>query len=143
MSAPLVVTAAEYRAWIAGRAPLPSGSETPTPRSLGKPHAQLEADFQEAIVEAGALFGWRAFHPFDSRRSRAGWPDLALWHPWAEAPLHLRELKVPPNTATPAQAETLEHLEHASRHGFTVGLWTPDDWPAIHETLAGNVRRRL
>lgn len=134
MTAPLRVTAAQYRAWIAGNAELPLGGEPPAPAMVGRSSGMLEADFQEAILGHAKRLGWRAFHPYDSRKSRAGWPDLALWHP-SGAPLHLRELKVPPNRPTPAQAETLHELELVADHGFTVGLWTPADWPAIHETL--------
>lgn len=37
-----------------------------------------EREFQEGIVAHAVLHGWRAFHPYDSRRSEPGFPDLIL-----------------------------------------------------------------
>src|SRR5688500_15836495 len=37
-----------------------------------------EKQFQAQIVALARLNGWRVYHPYDSRRSTAGWPDLAL-----------------------------------------------------------------
>ena len=43
--------------------------------------AITEKDLQASIVEAARLFKFYVFHPFDSRRSAAGWPDLSMVHP--------------------------------------------------------------
>lgn len=41
-----------------------------------------EADFQSQLVDAAKRMGWDpVFHPFDSRHSAAGFPDLVLCHP--------------------------------------------------------------
>lgn len=37
-----------------------------------------ECDFQDQVVQLAQLQGWRVYHPFDSRRSVAGFPDLTL-----------------------------------------------------------------
>jgi hypothetical protein len=46
--------------------------------SVQAPFKQTERQFERAIVEYAKLSGWKAFHPFDSRRSEPGWPDLTL-----------------------------------------------------------------
>ena len=33
---------------------------------------------QAALIEAARWSSWAVFHPFDSRRSEPGWPDLAM-----------------------------------------------------------------
>jgi hypothetical protein len=37
-----------------------------------------EAQFQDTVIAMCKLFGVAWYHPFFSRRSAAGWPDLAL-----------------------------------------------------------------
>lgn len=140
------ISAALYRDVAAGRISLAqalagSGSP-PTLKLTAAELREAEAQFQRRLVAQAAERGWQAMHVYDPRKSRPGWPDLALWHPYLDAPMHLRELKVPPNGLEPAQRETLEGLEHASRRGFTVGVWTPHDWPAIRETLDLDRRMR-
>ena len=37
-----------------------------------------ERAFQTAVLELAQVTGWRSYHPHDSRRSAAGYPDLTL-----------------------------------------------------------------
>ena len=37
-----------------------------------------EKDFQQTVIDVAHLNGWKVFHPYDSRRSEPGWPDLCL-----------------------------------------------------------------
>jgi VRR-NUC domain len=40
-----------------------------------------EKQWQATVVDAARLLGWKVFHPYDSRRSEPGWPDLTLVRP--------------------------------------------------------------
>ncbi len=40
-----------------------------------------EKVFQQQVVTLAKWCGWWVHHPFDSRRSSAGWPDLVLLRP--------------------------------------------------------------
>ena len=64
---------------------------------------------QDAVLEAAALGGWLAFHPYDSRRSAPGWPDLALCHPRTGRLMFL-ELKTAKGRLTGAQKRWLDVL---------------------------------
>ena len=48
-----------------------------------------ESQFQAEVVKLAKVFGWIWFHPYDSRRSTPGFPDLAL----VKDRLLFRELK--------------------------------------------------
>ena len=37
-----------------------------------------ERELQNAVLELAGYLGWFCYHPFDSRRSVAGYPDLTL-----------------------------------------------------------------
>src|SRR5689334_22388822 len=39
---------------------------------------QSEREFQREVIKRAALFGWRYYHTYNSRRSAAGFPDLVL-----------------------------------------------------------------
>ena len=48
-----------------------------------------EEDFQPALCELLTAAGWSWYHPYSSRRSNPGYPDLTIWAPnrgvwWAE-----------------------------------------------------------
>lgn len=88
-----------------------------------------ERDFQEQVTTLARLLGWSCYHTHDSRRSRAGWPDLALWR---GERLILAELKTEKGRVTKEQREVLDGL------GLTpaeVYLWRPSDWDALAEVL--------
>lgn len=91
--------------------------------------ATSERQFQSAVLDLATLLGWRHYHVPDSRRSEAGWPDLALWRP---PRFMLVELKRDGGRLTRVQAETLEDL---CRCGVEVHTWRPSDWPEIEITL--------
>lgn len=91
---------------------------------------EREADFQGAVISLARLTGWLAFHSHDSRRSAAGWPDLALCKP---PRLLVVELKTTRGRLRPEQRVWLTAL--AACPGVEVALWRPADWPAIERAL--------
>ncbi|MCY4057546.1 MAG: hypothetical protein OXG44_06060 [Gammaproteobacteria bacterium] len=38
-----------------------------------------EEEFQAALVGRLRIAGWSVYHPYDSRRSQQGYPDLTVW----------------------------------------------------------------
>ena len=92
----------------------------------------VERNFQAGVVKLAKLTGWTVYYTTDSRHSPAGWPDLVLLK--GDRAL-FRELKRDgrPSRVTAAQRECMALLEGA---GLDVGIWTPDDWQAIADTLA-------
>ena len=98
-----------------------------------------EADLQAQITELATMLGWRVMHVRRSIKGQAGgwvtatsvrgWPDLVLWKPGR---ILFRELKAAKGRLTVDQVAVLDSLAAA---GCDVGVWRPDDWPAIEETL--------
>lgn len=91
-----------------------------------------EKDFQQEVVDLAKERGWLVYHPYDSRRSEAGYPDLTMVHPvhgiiWGE--LKSRDGKV-----TDAQQAWLAALRDAGQRAY---LWRPVDWPSIVAVLLG------
>jgi hypothetical protein len=107
-----------------------------------------EAAFQQQVLDLARIYGWRAYHTHDSRRSEPGFPDLVL----IRAPeLIFAELKTSSGRLSPAQHEWIAMLSLveegiAQRAGdppesrlVEVNIWRPSDFDAIHGRLA---RRR-
>lgn len=40
-----------------------------------------ERELQNNVVAMARVLGWMPYHPFDSRRSVPGYPDLTMIHP--------------------------------------------------------------
>lgn len=80
---------------------------------------QTEAQFEQAVVEYAKLAGWKAFHPFDSRRSEPGFPDLTLVR---GDRLVFAELKAEQGRLSNAQVNWMHALDLASgaRRGWGV-----------------------
>lgn len=104
---------------LAGVAPVPLADLT-------------EEQFQSEVIRLAKRNGWRCFHPRDSRKSEAGWPDLAMVH--RVFGFVTAELKVGRNQLSAAQAAWVEDLECA---GVRVFVWRPTDWATIEATLTG------
>lgn len=95
-----------------------------------------EKVFQAAVVALAKHRGWLVFHPYDMRRSEAGWPDLALVKP--PSCLILAELKTEKGRVRPEQTQWLEALgmlQAPSNYVVRVRLWRPRDWEAILNDL--------
>jgi hypothetical protein len=91
---------------------------------------ESEATFQAAVIDLARHCGWRVYHTYDSRRSKAGWPDLALCKP---PRLILAELKAETGRVRTEQREWLAALTRCL--GLEVYLWRPSDWPAVERAL--------
>jgi hypothetical protein len=68
------------------------------------------------------LFGLKWYHPFDSRRSVSGWPDLVIAGPGG---VLYAELKTRRGRVSAPQREWITALEHA---GQAVFVWRPEDF---------------
>lgn len=94
------------------------------------PGAMSERDWQQRVLDLAALRGWRMFHPHDSRRSTAGWPDIAAVR---RGRLVLAELKAEAGRVSAEQRAWLDDL--GACVGVEVHLWRPSDWPAVQQVL--------
>jgi hypothetical protein len=80
-----------------------------------------EAQLQDAIRDLAKLRGWLFFHPYDSRRSTPGWPDLFLIHP-RTGEIVVAELKSAKGRVSVAQQEWIDAFAAA---GVVVHVWRP------------------
>lgn len=88
----------------------------------------------QARVEAFAIkHGWLYFHPFDSRRSRKGYPDVTLVHPERGLTIFV-ELKSATGRVSPEQQKWLNGLAKAGNYVY---LWYPRHWPLAMDILSG------
>ena len=99
--------------------------------------SERERDFQADVLELARLTGWLAYHPHDSRRSAAGWPDLALVR---NGRIIFAELKTTRGRLRPEQRIWLDALAHCP--GVEVAVWRPRDWPMIERALIHGERLR-
>jgi hypothetical protein len=94
---------------------------------------QGEADWQRLVTDLATLHGWFWDHDHDSRRKKAGWPDLPMIHEGRGLMIWV-ELKVPPYGCTPAQLAMHARLRAA---GQSVNVWMPCHWPEVCRVLTG------
>lgn len=80
-----------------------------------------EAQLQDAIRDLAMIRGWLFFHPYDSRKSTPGWPDLFLLHP-RTGDLVVAELKSNSGRVSHAQQEWIDAFAAA---GVVVHVWRP------------------
>lgn len=90
-----------------------------------------ESQLQDTIVQLCRVLGIAWYHPYYSRRSVPGWPDLALC---GARKMILRELKTAAGRLTPEQERWGLMLRHA---GQDWAVWRPDD---LHN---GRIQREL
>jgi hypothetical protein len=80
-----------------------------------------ERDFQRAVIDLIRWLGLHYFHDNDSRRNRAGYPDLTI----AGRGGHIfRELKTATGRLRPEQMDWISILTLA---GADVAVWRPVD----------------
>lgn len=80
-----------------------------------------EADLDEAVRQLCRLLGVCRYHPYDSRRSMPGFPDLVLWRDR----LMFRELKSERGRCSKEQLHVGDTLVRA---GMNWAIWRPRDW---------------
>lgn len=90
-----------------------------------------EEQFQRTVIAMCKLFAVAWYHPYFSRRSAAGWPDLALC---GDNGFLLRELKTEKGRLTRDQLAWGERLRKA---GIDADVWRPAD---LH---SGRIQREL
>lgn len=88
-----------------------------------------EKAWQGQVVELATLYRWWSFHPYESRRSEEGWPDLTFLRP---PEFFVAELKTDKGKLRPAQSRVIAMLEAS---GVEVHVWRPADFDAVHERL--------
>ena len=81
--------------------------------------AMSEAQLQDAVMGLADVFGLRVHHETDSRRSRAGFPDLVI----VGRRVLFVELKRQDGRVRPEQRAWLEALTAAE--GVTAVVWRP------------------
>lgn len=93
-----------------------------------------EAALQECVRKLCRMLRVPMYHTHDSRRSEAGWPDIACV---VGDELLLRELKTAKGRLTPPQLQWQSWLGQVTR--VSVGVWRPSDWldATIERTLRG------
>lgn len=91
---------------------------------MRSPIEPSEKEFQQAVLELAAMYGWRAYHTYDSRKSASGFPDLVLVHPLQRRVI-FAELKTNAGSVSVAQKDWMLDLLRA---GADARLWRPSDW---------------
>lgn len=104
----------------------------------------IEQGFQNDLIRAADLYGWLAFHVYDSRLTAGpGFPDTVLVpkRPRADDPtIIFAELKTTTGKLSPVQRGWMDALMAASRIEYQV--WRPHQWDAIQERLMTRSQRR-
>lgn len=90
-----------------------------------------EAAFQQVVIDYCSFRGLLVFHDNDSRRNRAGFPDLVIV---GSRGYLFAELKTQTGRVRPDQQTWMDRLDDA---GAPVRLWRPSDWPVIRMILDG------
>lgn len=93
-----------------------------------------EKGWQEQVIQLAELYGWLVYHPYDSRRSAAGFPDLTLVR---DERLIFAELKTDKGRLTIPQKAWLAALGHTP---VEVYVWRPRDFDEVHDILKRDLR---
>lgn len=93
--------------------------------------AVTEKDFQRQVLDLAAIYRWSVYHPFLSKWSERGWPDLSMARP---PRLVFAELKRDKAALTPDQQRWLELLRQCP--GVEVYVWRPSQLDSIAKVLA-------
>lgn len=88
-----------------------------------------EKQFQQQILDLAKLRGWKTYHPYDSRHSTAGWPDVTLVK---DGRLIFWEVKSAKGRVSEEQAQWLVAL---ALTGCEARVVRPADWDYIVEAL--------
>lgn len=91
--------------------------------------AATEKAFQQQVTDLCDWYHLRWHHETDSRRSKAGFPDLVI----VGKRVIFVELKSERGRVSKAQRGWITDLERA---GAEVHVWRPSEWDAIHAILA-------
>ena len=87
-----------------------------------------EKHFQSQVVKFAKMTGWLVYHPYDSRKSTPGYPDLTL----VKDRVMFRELKSEIGRLTLYQTAWAKRLLAA---GADYAIWRPSQLQAIFTEL--------
>ncbi len=91
-----------------------------------------ELQLQAQVVQLAQAAGWLVFHPYDSRHSTRGYPDLTFAHP--QRGVVFVELKTQHGYLTRAQRDWFNTLQAAGARAY---IWRPSDWDEAVCMLTG------
>lgn len=91
--------------------------------------AMTEKQWQGWVIRVAKQFGWFYYHPYDSRKSVPGYPDLTLLR---ERTIFV-ELKTEHGTLSKEQEKWRDRIQACS--GVEYYLWRPRHWRKVVETL--------
>lgn len=97
--------------------------------TLAKAPPLSEKLFMRQVIELAKVYRWRVYHPFLSKWSEPGFPDLTLVR---GDRLIFAELKTDKGPLTEKQVEWQTLL---SATPAEVYVWRPMDWDWLQETL--------
>lgn len=90
-----------------------------------------EKDWQRTVTELATARGWRWYHPYDSRKSQSGFPDLTLVHA-GFGRLIFAELKTESGKESADQLNWLDDLRATKAEVY---VWRPSDWEEVKRVL--------
>lgn len=88
-----------------------------------------ESEWQKRVTETCNLLSLLWHHETDSRKSKAGFPDLCIVGPKG---LLFLELKAPKGKVSPQQQAWIDHLAAAGAHAYVA---RPADWDRVLSDL--------
>ena len=88
-----------------------------------------EADFQQMVTDYCDWLGLRWHHETDSRRTRAGFPDLVIV---GKGGIYFLELKSQKGKISPDQKAWIYDLHQA---GVQASVARPSDWERLQDVL--------
>ena len=91
---------------------------------------QTEGQFQRAVLDCAAHYGWLALHIRNMLGNPSGFPDLVLFRGRRAV---VAELRRENGALGPKQEEWIARL---AEHGVEVYVWRPSDWEAIERALS-------
>jgi hypothetical protein len=94
-----------------------------------------EVEFMWQIIQLARHCGWLTYHPFDSRRSAVGYPDLTLVHRERQQLVFL-EVKRESGKATEAQEAWIAAL--CAIPGVAAMVVKPSQWEMVAAILKGD-----
>lgn len=100
-----------------------------------------EAELQADVIDLATRYGWDWHHEGDSRRSRAGWPDLTLLR---ERIVYAECKRDFDGRLSPEQEQRIAQIRAAG--GEVYVWWLPRDLPEVARVLARRIapaRREL
>jgi hypothetical protein len=104
-----------------------------TARAIIDQHTS-EKEFMEQVIACARWHAWLVYHPWDSRRSASGYPDLTLVHR-GQRRLIFAELKREDGNLSIAQQGWRDAL---TAYGADFRIWRPSLWESeIEPTLRG------